>query len=127
MRRWLLLFLALTLCLAEGRLWSRSRPVFVMSREAMPAPTPAAPVDPRLATLTPDDLARGIWDFRNKGIPSEQAAALRGPLEQGAQLRRRIEELRVQRAETRRLWLEDGGAIAELLGGERVKKLGRIQ
>ena len=90
-------------------------------------PGPTVTVDPTVANLTPDDLARGIWDLKKTpgGIHPDQVATLQQHLSEGAKIRRRVEEQRVERAEAQRRWLEDGSGIAEILGNNRLKQMGR--
>lgn len=125
MLRWCFFLVALLLCLAESRFFlQKNRAILVMATDAPPAGGGQSRVDPLLASLTPDDLARGVWALSREpdGLSADQRQKLQTVLSEGTEIRRRIEVLRVQREAARRQWLADGAEIGVWLGTARLPK-----
>jgi len=121
--RWIQVALLVATCLLlAGALLGGGRPR-VVALDAEPARTREAPdPDPAVAaflgTLTPDDVARGVWDLAvAPGAPSPdpaQAAALAARLAEARESHARLSGLRAERRRLTVLLLEDGARIARL-------------
>ena len=113
------LILAATLA-GGGRPW-------VIAPDPAPARAALGPPDPDPARaafqgmLTPDDVARGVWDLGvAPGAPvldPARAAALAAPLARAREAHVRLAGLRTERRRLEALVLEDGMRIAEITRG----------
>lgn len=102
MRAWILILALLSLA---STLVS-TRPIIVMDQAPEPSIMSNQPIDPLIGNLTPDDVARGIWDLREQGLfvasPEQNVA-----MQEGLKIRRTIEELRAEREKLREALRQD--------------------
>ncbi|MBN1337188.1 MAG: hypothetical protein JXB39_14610 [Deltaproteobacteria bacterium] len=122
--RWIQVVLAACVCLLlAASLAGGGSPRILAYRPESVRPAPQAPdADPALAaflgTLTPDDVARGVWDLAiAPGAPAPdaaRAALVAGPLAEARDLHDRLSALRGERRRLERSVLQDGAHLWEI-------------
>lgn len=103
--------LAATLCFVEaGVLLRPSGPTLAVGGAAYAPPPPPAG-DAFLATMTPDDLARGLWALQRSGATLDDHQ--RALVHEAAVLRHAWETARADRRTARATFLADSPALVE--------------
>jgi hypothetical protein len=129
--RILLLLLSVALCGAEAVALARNSPSrpLILARQAAATPVAASGSTGATGafegTMTPDDVARGLWALGDggPGLSTEQRASLAGSVEKARTLRAKVADLRQLRRSRQDRWLADGAALAEALGSTRTHVL----
>jgi hypothetical protein len=132
--------LLLALCLVEaGALARPAGPGVVVTADmstSRPVPGPEEPAlaaDPTsptfLAHMTADDVARGVYGLGAEtgavALSPAQRGAIAPLLRDGAALRTRLGELRMERRTAREAWEADGARIVAVLGPARAEQAAR--
>jgi hypothetical protein len=130
--RIVLLVLASLLAVAEAVALVRHAPskTVILAREAASAPVSTPAIGEGSfglfeATMTPDDVARGLWALGDSGpgLTDAQRQALAPEIGRARELHARIAGLRGRRRAEQDRWLDDGAVLVDALGVNRVGSL----